>query len=261
MVNDAIIETAKKLLSTTYRDMRTKDIKYIAQVTLDLLDRVKVLEKENEHLSTAIMMVSHLKADELLSSSDKDARIREFETALKFYANPSDYKAPLTGGLGKLYYDCGGTARAALASITPGEKERQELRDAENAAYEKVLEFRNEQDTLAPTTSGDMSTTSASSAPDKPVIAKDSVLGEWQPIETAPQDGSRIFVTVFPAHSYAPIELVWWSESKRTRKYFGHTAAWRVGRGNKRMKILHWNPTHWMPLPAPPTSESPTGEK
>ena len=37
--------------------------------------------------------------------------------ALKFYANPSDYKAPFTGGLGKLYYDCGGQAQAILQEI------------------------------------------------------------------------------------------------------------------------------------------------
>ncbi len=34
--------------------------------------------------------------------------------ALKFYADPGDYKAPFTGGLGKLYFDCGENARTAL---------------------------------------------------------------------------------------------------------------------------------------------------
>lgn len=37
------------------------------------------------------------------------------EQALQFYASPSDYKAPFTGGMGKLWSDCGETARAALA--------------------------------------------------------------------------------------------------------------------------------------------------
>lgn len=35
--------------------------------------------------------------------------------ALAFYADPGDYKAPFTGGLGSLYFDCGGKARAAIA--------------------------------------------------------------------------------------------------------------------------------------------------
>lgn len=35
--------------------------------------------------------------------------------ALRFYAEIDDYKAPMTGGMGKLYFDVGQTARAALA--------------------------------------------------------------------------------------------------------------------------------------------------
>lgn len=37
--------------------------------------------------------------------------------ALKFYADPGDYKAPFTGGMGKLYFDCGEKARAAIAAL------------------------------------------------------------------------------------------------------------------------------------------------
>ena len=37
--------------------------------------------------------------------------------ALQFYADPGDYKSPRTGGLGKLYFDCGDVARAALARL------------------------------------------------------------------------------------------------------------------------------------------------
>ena len=40
----------------------------------------------------------------------------EQRKALQFYANISDYKAPFTGGAGKLWLDCGETARAALSS-------------------------------------------------------------------------------------------------------------------------------------------------
>jgi hypothetical protein len=41
--------------------------------------------------------------------------IARLRAALKFYADPSDYKAPLTGGMGKLRSDCGNVARDALA--------------------------------------------------------------------------------------------------------------------------------------------------
>ena len=40
--------------------------------------------------------------------------LQQYREALEFYANPSDYHTPLTGGLGKLFYDCGEIARNAL---------------------------------------------------------------------------------------------------------------------------------------------------
>jgi hypothetical protein len=39
--------------------------------------------------------------------------------ALAFYADQSDYVSPFTGGMGKLWNDCGGVARAALKGDTP----------------------------------------------------------------------------------------------------------------------------------------------
>ncbi len=49
----------------------------------------------------------------------RDTRIKVLEDALHFYANPGDYKAPFTGGMGILYYDCGEVARAALGDSAP----------------------------------------------------------------------------------------------------------------------------------------------
>jgi hypothetical protein len=37
--------------------------------------------------------------------------------ALKFYADSGDYVAPFTGGLGKLYFDCGEEAKKAIALL------------------------------------------------------------------------------------------------------------------------------------------------
>ncbi len=46
---------------------------------------------------------------------DRQAAERDrLRDALRFYSNPSDYVAPYTGGMGKLWGDCGETARAAL---------------------------------------------------------------------------------------------------------------------------------------------------
>ena len=53
-------------------------------------------------------------ADETAKGNELQAEVKRYEEALKFYANPSDYIAPYTGGLGKLYYDCGETAKQAL---------------------------------------------------------------------------------------------------------------------------------------------------
>lgn len=36
--------------------------------------------------------------------------------ALEFYSDPADYKAPFTGGMGALYFDCGAKAREAIAA-------------------------------------------------------------------------------------------------------------------------------------------------
>jgi len=41
-------------------------------------------------------------------------RVKALEKGLSFYADPGDYKAPFTGGMGKLYFDCGQAARALL---------------------------------------------------------------------------------------------------------------------------------------------------
>ena len=54
----------------------------------------------------------------------KDDRIRQLEAALEFYADPGDYKAPLTGGMGKLWSDCGTIARVTLGQPFHGDIER-----------------------------------------------------------------------------------------------------------------------------------------
>lgn len=77
-------------------------------------------------------------------------------------------------------------------------------------------------------------------------------MSEWQPIETAPKDGTRIIMT-----NGAWVDFGWFSHSV----WLGPRAAkgaWvgddpRDGRGA--LDGIH-EPTHWMPLPAPPSTKA-----
>lgn len=62
----------------------------------------------------------------------------------------------------------------------------------------------------------------------------------WQPIETAPKDVMHTIIVWTPEGA----QLAWWSE--------GNLCWLEQGSG----KHLWDEPTHWMPLPEPPTSVS-----
>lgn len=65
----------------------------------------------------------------------------------------------------------------------------------------------------------------------------------WQPIETAPRDGTRILAWIPRGNNKH--EVIWMGTlpSGRVRWLFSH--GW-ISAGD-------FQPTHWMPLPAPPT--------
>ena len=69
---------------------------------------------------------------------------------------------------------------------------------------------------------------------------------DWRPIETAPKDG-KVIVCTHPS---------------KTIEYRPRAAFWYVARGTgaegwKSVSNHAWlNPTHWMPLPAPPTDSA-----
>lgn len=75
---------------------------------------------------------------------------------------------------------------------------------------------------------------------------------EWQPIETAPKDGTSILVcggTIiwtegmgFEAEMGEPRIACW------TGEY------WYIGNGETYGDEIYCKPTNWMPLPAPPTA-------
>lgn len=65
----------------------------------------------------------------------------------------------------------------------------------------------------------------------------------WQPIATAPKDGTRILA--FGIRDSGPIyEVTWWRRAEDSKGY--------IGWGEFNMQ--YWPPTHWMPLPDAPTS-------
>lgn len=68
-----------------------------------------------------------------------------------------------------------------------------------------------------------------------------SVKSLWQPIETAPKDGTHILVSrvADPASTYREIHVMCW-------KYDTWLSTWDFG------DRAHNMPTHWTPLPEPP---------
>ena len=66
---------------------------------------------------------------------------------------------------------------------------------------------------------------------------------EWQPIETAPKDGSRILAV----SADAAFGVVVWSS------ILGGT--WVLACSDGQALNYYLDPTHWMPLPEPPPTD------
>jgi len=64
---------------------------------------------------------------------------------------------------------------------------------------------------------------------------------EWQPIETAPKDGTIIIVRGGVAY---------WRE--RTSHWDGAAGWWTIAGFDWPGRPIQWEVTHWMPLPEPP---------
>lgn len=62
---------------------------------------------------------------------------------------------------------------------------------------------------------------------------------EWQPITTAPKDGTAVLGW---SPSWLRLLTIWWDDNPKCRCWIG---------GGYMQRTLP--PTHWMPLPAPPT--------
>lgn len=76
---------------------------------------------------------------------------------------------------------------------------------------------------------------------------------DWQPIETAPKDGSRVLIYMPEASMLKVREAFWatpWDGAPEDQCYW-ITPFGPAGRG---YTILPVAVTHWMPLPAPPSN-------
>lgn len=73
-----------------------------------------------------------------------------------------------------------------------------------------------------------------------PRSVREGGMSEWQPIETAPRDGTKILVWV-PDGGESEATTAWWLLME--------------GWCDVRCVQLHY-PSHWMPLPVPPLPQS-----
>ena len=65
----------------------------------------------------------------------------------------------------------------------------------------------------------------------------------WQPIETAPTDGTRILAV---HENGSDIQITWFGKTSHVPLY-----GWCEGEDAEDIDL--WRPTHWQPLPAAPT--------
>ena len=81
---------------------------------------------------------------------------------------------------------------------------------------------------------------------------------DWQPIETAPKDGTRVLLARFiDCAKYRHLPRTGWIKVGRWVGHYldGYENKWRensvpeVPIGSERIGLC---PTHWMPLPEPP---------
>lgn len=68
---------------------------------------------------------------------------------------------------------------------------------------------------------------------------------DWQPIETAPKDGTPILIFYEELYGMRRYSIRCWDRGDWATAQEGWVDEWRQIRPNEK-------PTHWMPLPEPP---------
>ena len=69
-------------------------------------------------------------------------------------------------------------------------------------------------------------------------------MSEWQPIETAPKDGSTVLVA-----TSGKVTAAWWDEDQ---SIWTELLVWNSVFDEYEAQPIGFAPTHWMPLPPPP---------
>ena len=75
---------------------------------------------------------------------------------------------------------------------------------------------------------------------------------QWQLIETAPKDGTTILLCQAVNADGKPIRAESWGLFVQVAAWWAGENAWIVYCSLIKEPELHFEPTHWMPLPAPP---------
>lgn len=71
-------------------------------------------------------------------------------------------------------------------------------------------------------------------------------MSEWKTIDTAPRDGTKILAIC--ASAYSPeANVAWWSDGWWSYRYEPEEKFCQP--------LRYWFPTHWQPLPQPPSKE------
>jgi hypothetical protein len=90
-------------------------------------------------------------------------------------------------------------------------------------------------------------------------------MAPWQPIETAPKDGTHVLISNDAPGSVHPREGYYVAVEHRYENEPQHDGWWRLA-GSSEAAVHGRTPTHWMPLPPAPGSQAdtegrPTNEK
>lgn len=106
-----------------------------------------------------------------------------------------------------------------------------------------------------------MNTTDATPAADRGSECND-LLGAWQPIETAPQTGRKVILFYLNRNNKARTVMARWLTDEQAAETdadgVGLEGGWYECIDNwddyTEVAIHEGEPSHWMPLPAPPQS-------
>lgn len=97
-------------------EMPKKLLRHSVDYLSALKKQVEELTAEREHYRNGMDITGRVSVQNLERALDAEAEAAALRKALEFYADVSKYPAPLTGGMGDLWADCGRIARSALAS-------------------------------------------------------------------------------------------------------------------------------------------------